>query len=63
MRVTVEEIVDTFRSLKDRLQAWKANQAQPLSEGQETGVTTDYVNLDGEVLWKGIRFTKESEQK
>ena len=63
MRVTVDKIVDIFRSLKDRLQPWKANQAQPLSEGQETGVTTDYVNLDGEVLWKGIRFTKESEQK
>jgi len=31
--------------------------------GQDTSVATDYVNSDGEVLWKGIRFTKESEQK
>ena len=31
--------------------------------GQDTSVATDYVNSDGEVLWKGIRFTKEPEQK
>ena len=31
--------------------------------GQDTSVATNYVNSDGEVRWKRMRFTKESEQK
>ena len=40
--------------------------ALSVHEGRQAVTTvsaTDYVNSDGEVRWKRMRFTKESEQK